>query len=84
MSINHLTEHEYAFLNANNVVETITVFASDCTDEIVNQFAQNTGYTKSISCNTYGKPYIGDTWDQINEVWIETATRFSSIVEILE
>jgi hypothetical protein len=76
MSITHLTEHEYAFLNANNIVENIAVFAEDAhNDAEIQAFAELNGFIKSICCRTFGKPYMGDTWDEANKVWIQTAPR---------
>lgn len=65
---------EYAFLNSDNVVETIAVFNDEInTDKSVDDFAKATGFAKAINCSTYGKPYIGDTWNK--DSWIETAPR---------
>jgi hypothetical protein len=76
MSITHLTEHEHAFLNANNIVEQIAVFAEDAhNDAEIQAFAEAIGYIKAICCCTFGKPYIGDTWDETNKVWIQTMPR---------
>jgi len=72
MSINHLPEHEHAFLNADNVVEQIAVFASNAhNDTEIQKFAEATGYVKAICCCSFGKPYIGDTWNETNKEWIE-------------
>ena len=66
---------DYALLDNLNIVKNIVVFSVDYSDEDANIFAINTGYAKAISCLTYGKPYIGDTWDDINKSWIESVTR---------
>ncbi len=45
MSITHLENHEHAFLNADNVVETIAVFAEDAhNDTEIQAFAGAIGY----------------------------------------
>jgi hypothetical protein len=76
MTITHLDEHEHAFLNADNVVETIAVFAEDAhNDTEIQAFAEAIGYVKAVCCCSFGKPYIGDTWDEANKVWIETGVR---------
>jgi hypothetical protein len=72
MTINHLPEHEHAFLNADNVVEQIAVFASNGhNDAEIQKFAEATGYVKAVCCCSFGKPYIGDTWNETNKEWIE-------------
>ena len=84
MSITHLTEHEHAFLNANNIVAQIAVFAEDAhNDAEIQAFAEAIGYIKAICCCTFGKPYIGDTWDETNKVWIQTVPRIIP-VEVTE
>lgn len=76
---------EYAFLNENDIVQTIAIFNDEInTDESVDDFAKATGYVKAINCATYGKPYILDTWDADNEIWIETAPRQSETPVIEE
>lgn len=78
MTINHLDQHPHAFINANGLVENIAAFAAEShNDEEIQKFAEATGYVKAICCCVYGKPYIGDTWDDTNKVWIENqALRF--------
>ena len=79
MTIQHLEQHDHAFLNANNVVEQIAVFAADAhNDAEIQAFAEATGFVKAVCCCSFGKPYIGDTWDEANKTWIETAPRTSS------
>jgi hypothetical protein len=76
MTTNHLPEHEHAFLNAENVVEQIAIFAADAhNDAEIQRFAELTGYVKAICCCSFGKPYIGDTWSEENKGWILTAPR---------
>ena len=76
MSITHLEHHEHAFLNADNVVEQIAVFAENAhNDAEIQAFAEAIGFVKAICCCTFGKPYMGDTWDETNKTWIETAQR---------
>lgn len=76
MSITHLEHHEHAFLNANNVVEQIAVFAENAhNDAEIQTFAEAIGFVKAVCCCTFGKPYMGDTWDEANKTWIETAQR---------
>ena len=78
MSITHLEQHDHAFLNANNVVEQIAVFAENAhNDTEIQTFAEAIGYVKAVCCCSFGKPYIGDTWDEANKTWIETAPRTS-------
>jgi hypothetical protein len=86
MTINHLPEHEHAFLNANYVVEQIAVFASNGhNDAEIQKFAEATGYVKAICCCSFGKPYIGDTWDETNKEWIENLdVRTSSNTVIID
>jgi hypothetical protein len=82
MSINHLPEHEHAFLNADNVVEQIAVFASNAhNDEEIQKFAEAIGYVKAVCCCSFGKPGIGDTWDEASKTWIETADRVRTPAE---
>ena len=72
MTINHLPEHEHAFLNADNVVEQIAVFAFNAhNDAEIQKFAEATGYVKAVCCCSFGKPYIGDTWNETTKKWIE-------------
>jgi hypothetical protein len=79
MTIQHLEQHDHAFLNANNVVEQIAVFAVDAHDDIkIQEFAEAIGFVKAVCCCTFGKPYILDTWDETNKTWIETAPRTKS------
>jgi hypothetical protein len=79
MSIIHLEHHDHAFLNADNVVKTIAIFAEDAhNDTEIQAFAEAIGYVKAVCCCSFGKPYIGDTWDEANKTWIETAPRTSS------
>ena len=76
MTTNHLPEHEYAFLNADNVVENIAIFAENAhNDAEIQAFAEATGFVKAVCCRTFGKPYIGDTWSEENKGWILTAPR---------
>ena len=76
MTIEHLDEHEHAFLDKNDVVRSIAVFHEDGhDDDFMQPFAQSIGYAKAVCCCTFGKPYIGDTWDEKNKKWIETAPR---------
>jgi hypothetical protein len=83
MSITHLEQHDHAFLNANNVVEQIAIFAADAhNDAEIQAFAEAIGYVKAVCCCTFGKPYIGDTWDEANKVWIQTAPRIIPIEPI--
>ena len=71
MSINHLPEHEHAFLNTDNVVEQIAIFASDAhNDAEIQKFAETIGYVKAVCCCSFGKPYIGDIWNETNKEWI--------------
>jgi hypothetical protein len=85
MSITHLEQHDHAFLNADNVVETIAVFAENAhNDTEIQAFAESIGYVKAVCCCSFGKPYIGDTWDEANKTWIETADRVGTIVEVTE
>lgn len=79
MTITHLPEHDHAFLNVDNVVETIAVFAENAhNDAEIQAFAEAIGYVKAVCCCSFGKPYIGDTWDDASKTWIETAPRTSS------
>jgi hypothetical protein len=72
----HLENHEHAFLDLDNVVQTIAAFASDAhKDAEIQAFAQSIGFVKAVCCCTYGKPYILDTWDEETQSWIETASR---------
>lgn len=74
--VTHLEDHAHAFLNVDNIVEQIAVFAADAhNDQTIQAFAQGIGFVKAICCCTYGKPYMGDTWDESSKSWIETAPR---------
>lgn len=85
MSITHLEHHEHAFLNADNVVETIAVFAENAhNDAEIQAFAEAIGFVKAVCCCSFGKPYIGDTWDEANKTWIETADRVGTPLEVTE
>jgi hypothetical protein len=76
MTVTHLENHEHAFLDANNVVGLIAVFSEDAhIDENIQAFAELIGFVKAICCCSYGKPYMGDTWDDTKKNWIETAPR---------
>jgi hypothetical protein len=83
MATKHLENHEHAFLNADNVVEQIAVFAKGAhNDTEIQAFAEAIGFVKAVCCCTHGKPYMGDTWDAENSTWIETAPRVSKEPEI--
>ncbi len=85
MSITHLEQHEHAFLNTDNVVETIAVFAENAHNDVeIQAFAEAIGYVKAVCCCSFGKPYIGDTWDETNKTWIETADRVGTTLEVTE
>lgn len=72
MTVNHLNEHPHAFLYTDGVVGNIATFAIEShNDEEIQKFAEATGFVKAICCCVYGLPYIGDTWDDTNKVWIE-------------
>lgn len=72
----HLENHEHAFLDSENVVQTIAAFASNAhNDAEIQAFAKSVGFVKAVCCCTYGKPYILDTWDEATESWLETAPR---------
>ena len=68
----HLDEHEHAFIDENGLVIGIGVFDESAHDsEWIDTFATEHGHKKVICCCTNGKPYIGDTWDEENKKWIE-------------
>lgn len=71
----------YAFLDDNNIVQSIAVFNDEIhTDITVDDFAKATGYARAINCQTYGQPYVNDTWDEESQNWIETAPRVSELI----
>ena len=73
----HLDEHEHAFVDENGIVVGIAVFDESAHDsEWIDTFAIEHGHTQVVCCCTYGKPFIGDTWDEKNKKWIETGQRF--------
>jgi len=77
MTIKHLEDHPHAFLDLNNVVQSIAVFAEDAHNDLeIQKFAESIGFVKAICCCTFGKPYIFDEWDESSSSWIETAPRF--------
>jgi hypothetical protein len=79
MSITHLENHEHAFLNSDNVVALIAVFAENAhNDTEIQSFAESIGFAKAVCCCSFGKPYIGDTWDETSKNWIETDPRTST------
>ena len=83
MSVNHLPEHPHAFLDSNSIVEAIAVFDENAHgQDLINQIAIDQGHATVICCCTFGLPVIGDTWDQTNKTWIETAKRFSTPAEV--
>lgn len=85
MSITHLEQHDHAFLNADNVVETIAIFAENAHNDVeIQAFAEAIGYVKAVCCCSFGKPYIGDTWDEENKVWIKTSNPARTPVEVTE
>jgi hypothetical protein len=72
----HLNEHQHAFINAEGVVTSIAVFHESAHDsEWIDTFATELGHSQIVCCCTYGLPYVGDTWDEKNKRWIETAPR---------
>jgi hypothetical protein len=78
MTTTHLEDHAHAFLDANNVVQQIAVFAENGhNDAEIQAFAESIGFVKAICCCTHGKPYMGDTWNDQTNAWIETAPRHS-------
>jgi hypothetical protein len=79
----HLENHEHAFLDINNVVQTIATFnPGSHNDTEIQEFAQSIGFVKAVCCCTYGKPYILDTWDETTKSWIETASRILELDEV--
>jgi hypothetical protein len=79
----HLDEHEHAFVDENGVVIGIAIFDESAHDsEWIDTFATKQGNEKIICCCTYGKPYIGDTWNEENKKWIETAPRIAEPIVI--
>ena len=79
----HLQNHEHAFLDLHNVVQTIATFAENAhNDAEIQSFAQNIGFAKAVCCCTYGKPYILDTWDEETKTWVETASRVDETLEV--
>jgi hypothetical protein len=68
----HLDEHEHAFVDSNGLVIGIATFDESAHDsDWIDTFAIEHGHEKVVCCCTYGKPYIGDTWDEKNKKWIE-------------
>jgi hypothetical protein len=83
MAITHLENHEHAFLNASNIVENIAAFSQDAhASELLDTIKTDHKNSKVVCCCTFGKPYIGDTWDETNKVWIQTAPRIIPIEPI--
>jgi hypothetical protein len=80
MTINHLAEHPHAFLDENNIVVQIAAFSEDAHgSELLDAIKAEHENFKVVCCCTFGKPYIGDTWDEANKTWIETTPRIIPI-----
>jgi hypothetical protein len=75
----HLQGHEHAFINYDNIVVQVAVFDENSHNnhQMFQFFCDTYNYKKAICCCTYGKPYMGDTWDEENKTWLETAPRTS-------
>jgi hypothetical protein len=72
-NIQHLNEHEHAFLDTNNVVELVAVFSADAhNDAEIQKFAESIGYVKAVCCCSFGKPNIGDIWSEQTKSWIKS------------
>ena len=80
----HLDHHEHAFIDENGVVIGIAAFdiSAHNTEWIDTFMTDEHGHEKVVCCCTYGKPYIGDTWDEANKQWIETAPRIAEPIVI--
>jgi hypothetical protein len=70
-------EIEYAFLDKNDYVINVSVFASNDVG-ILWAIAQHLTSPKFISCFDFGKAEVGDKWDSENNEWIKNA-RSSSV-----
>jgi hypothetical protein len=69
--INHLPEHEHAFLDANNYAINVATF--DGHDHATLQaIAEHLTAKKVICCCDKGKAHLGDQWDEENNQWIVT------------
>jgi hypothetical protein len=81
MTNNYSEDKKQAFLNKDNKVDAILVFNDGpYEDSYLQGFADQYGFSKAICCETYGTPYVGDTWDETNKNWIEDSpARFPSV-----
>lgn len=81
--VEHLDHHPHAFLDENNVVGQIAAFDGESHDDaFIQSFAGAIGFVKAVCCCTFGLPYIGDSWDEINKTWIEDPILRAGIPEI--
>lgn len=62
-------EIEYAFLDKNDYVINVSVFASHDIG-VLWAIAEQFKSPKFISCSEFGKPSIGDKWDSENNEWL--------------
>jgi len=69
--INHLAEHEHAFLDSNNRAINVATFGGH-DHGTLQAIAEHLTAKKIICCCVYGKASIGDQWDEENSQWIAT------------
>jgi len=58
-------EKEYACLDQNNYVVNIIILSDNFEDNI-NNLKSSYGYSEILSCEEYGKPYIGNIFQNNN------------------
>jgi hypothetical protein len=69
--INHLQEHEHAFLDSNNRAINVATFGGH-DHGTLQAIAEHLTAKKIICCCVYGKAHLGDQWDEENNQWIVT------------
>jgi len=69
--INHLPEHEHAFLDVNNRAINVATFAGH-DHAILQAIAEHLTAKKIICCCDKGNARLGDQWDEENNQWIAT------------
>lgn len=79
-NMEHLPEHEHAFLDANGYVINIATFDGH-NHEMLNQIATHLTAKEVVCCCNNGKAAIGDQWDSENQQWITNARGANIILD---
>jgi hypothetical protein len=61
--INHLEEHQHAFIDENSIVINVAIFNESAHDsQLLNDIKNSIGADDVVCCCTFGIAYIGGDW----------------------